>query len=282
MQIIIVNADDFGSNHHVNKAIEALIKEDVVTSSTIMSNGEAFEEAVVIAKKYENVSFGVHLCIDEYSPLIPSDVYKKHRMVDENGHFINFSYIGVGKNEELSNTIYLEWKAQIKKLQDAGIPVSHLDSHHHAHCYSFLTPIYIRLANEFGIPYVRIAKYTPLCIKLKEKKNPITLGSTSHNGNTKRNSIVKRKLQVIKNNLELFNTNNIIKRKFHTTDFFCSGRYYLTNKDLLKRYHTIELMVHPGHPSYQQETEQLKEIKNMNDVVLKNYFNFIANEHNKE
>ena len=271
MQIVIVNADDLGMNHQVNKAIEALIKEGVVTSSTIMSNGDSFDEAVEIAKTYSNISYGVHLCIDEFSPLIPNVIYSKNGMVNDKGFFIPYSYLYVKRNKELENAIYEEWKAQIKKIIDCGVPINHLDTHHHVHCEPFLTPIYMRLANEFGIKKVRITLFSPLKIKIKGKRTLVRLNTISNNVEQKKKSRINQLLTSIKTYVKLYHINNRIKKKFETTDYFCSFRFFLSNQNLLKRYDTIEVMVHPGHTSYQQETDQLHKLKFMNDVVLRNY-----------
>lgn len=271
MQYLIINADDLGMNHQVNIAIEKVINESLVTSSTIMANGDAFEEAVAIALRNPGATYGVHLCIDQMAPLTNSDVFKKNGMVDEEGKFIQFAYLHINRTKEIKEAIYNEWKAQIKKVLDAGITITHMDSHHHAHCNPFLTPIYIRLAREFNIKKLRLAMFIPPKVKLREKKAPVVLKTNSQSGFIKNGSRARLILLSIKAYIELYNANRLIKRKFDTTDFFCSYRYYLNNQELLKEYQTIELMTHPGHPSYQEETEQLVMLKSIRDVELKKY-----------
>lgn len=268
MQYLIVNADDLGINHHVNIAIEKLINESLVTSSTIMANGDAFEEAIDIAQRNPNATYGVHLCIDQLKPLTKPDIFRQYGMVDDEGKFIQFAYLHIKRTKEIRDAIYNEWKTQIEKTIKSGITISHLDSHHHTHCDSFLTPIYMRLAREYNIKKLRLAMFIPPTVKLKEKKTPIVLKTTGHSELTNKTSKADRIIRGIKAYLELYKANRLIKRGFETTDFFCSYRYFLNNKELLKQYQTIEVMVHPGHPSYQEETEQLTLLNNMRDIEL--------------
>ena len=62
---VIINADDFGVNATVNTEIERCIREGLITSTTIMAAGDGFEEAIEISKLYPQISFGVHLTLDE-------------------------------------------------------------------------------------------------------------------------------------------------------------------------------------------------------------------------
>ena len=58
---IIINADDLGKSMKVNDAIFKLMDKNLITSSTIMANGDYVEDAIVRSKKYPNFSFGIHL-----------------------------------------------------------------------------------------------------------------------------------------------------------------------------------------------------------------------------
>jgi predicted glycoside hydrolase/deacetylase ChbG (UPF0249 family) len=51
-----------------------------------------------------------------------------------------------------------EIRAQIRKCRSAGIPLTHIDSHHHIHTAWAVASIVIRVAKEEGIPCIRIAR----------------------------------------------------------------------------------------------------------------------------
>lgn len=256
MQRIIINADDLGLNKQVNKAILHFLESGKVSSSTIMASGYAFSDAIEIAKRFSNCSFGVHLTIDDLTPLSPVVTLEKYGLV-EDGQFVKDAYKKLEYNKEIEEVIYEEWKRQIMKIREAGISISHLDSHRHCHSYSFFPRIVKRLADEFEIKKVRLNRYTPLYIKLRQKNDAIKLESspnTTEKATTGETGIVA----TLKRHFERLATYRYLKHNFVSTDYFCSFRYYCANEPLLSRYHTIELMCHPGHPSFEEESRMLE------------------------
>src|SRR5690554_5744864 len=106
MTNIIINADDLGLSKSVNEEIEDFIKKGLITSTTMMANGEALEDAIRIAKHYNGISFGVHLCLDEFKCLTKSDVLKNHGVVDDNFIFTKKGVNEIKKpTEELKSAI---------------------------------------------------------------------------------------------------------------------------------------------------------------------------------
>ena len=60
---LIINADDFGMSSEFNQAICCLMNQGIVTSTSIMANGRAYEEAILDVKKYKLDNIGVHLTL---------------------------------------------------------------------------------------------------------------------------------------------------------------------------------------------------------------------------
>src|SRR5256885_17249812 len=63
MKRLIINADDFGFTRGVNRAVVRAFKTGIVTSTTIMANGEAFEHAVELALANPGLGVGCHLAV---------------------------------------------------------------------------------------------------------------------------------------------------------------------------------------------------------------------------
>ena len=63
MKRLIVNADDFGFTKGVNTGIMRAYETGIVTSTTIMANGEAFEDAVDLARANPGLGVGCHLVV---------------------------------------------------------------------------------------------------------------------------------------------------------------------------------------------------------------------------
>src|SRR5204862_4716610 len=57
----IVNADDFGYSHGINRGIIEAHERGIVTSATLMVNAPAAAEAVELAAAHPNLSIGLHV-----------------------------------------------------------------------------------------------------------------------------------------------------------------------------------------------------------------------------
>src|SRR5690348_12321713 len=67
--ILIVNADDFGMTEGHNNAILDAHRSGIVTSSSLLANGYAFDHAVALAKQTPTLGIGVHLTLTEGLPV---------------------------------------------------------------------------------------------------------------------------------------------------------------------------------------------------------------------
>lgn len=161
MKRLIINADDFGFTRDVNAGIVHAHLSGVLTSTTLMANGDAFEDAVRLARETPTLDIGAHLVLVQ-------------------GHsLLNGSALPEGPRELLpvlargGLNIYAELKAQIEKILAAGIRISHLDSHKHTHLVPSVFRTVVKLADEFGIRWVRL----PLDSTVRLGKLSSTLGS---------------------------------------------------------------------------------------------------------
>ncbi len=157
---VIVNADDLGASHDVNEAIFAMMSRGRVSSATIMGNGPAVEEALREAKRFPQCSFGIHLNMTQYAPLTRSP---RLAPALRDGELARDRLLAAPRRAGLVLAAYEEWRAQVGRVIDAGIPVSHFDSHHHVHTMPFLLPALKALMAHFRIRRIRLSKnlYTP-------------------------------------------------------------------------------------------------------------------------
>ena len=77
-------------------------------------------------------------------------------MFVENGRFHKHPNRLRPLSKEEKEAVYLELSAQVKKLTDAGVVLTHADSHHHIHTGPFLIPIVLRVCHENGIEKIRL------------------------------------------------------------------------------------------------------------------------------
>jgi chitin disaccharide deacetylase len=155
---LIINADDFGLTHGVNRAIAEGHVRGVVTSTTLMANSRAFDEAVLIAKSSDKWSVGCHLVLVDGEPLIdPGRVptlvpgRNSHRFRDGVGILALQSLAGRVDSDQVE----AESIAQIRKLQASGINVSHVDTHKHTHIFPGVLNGVLRAARICGVSAIR-------------------------------------------------------------------------------------------------------------------------------
>ena len=157
MRAVIINADDFGIDESVNLGIIKGHLEGVVSSTTIMASGKAFMHAVELAKSSPKLGVGVHLTLVNEKPIAPYDRVKSlidadGRMPSEYGLFLrNF----LMKKIDLGDIGY-ELEMQVKRVIDAGIVPTHLDSHQHLHVFPGIIDIVLELGKKFNIKVLRI------------------------------------------------------------------------------------------------------------------------------
>lgn len=157
MKHLIINADDFGLHETVNLGIIQGYTAGIITSTTIMPSGKAFEHAVCLVESHQKLGVGVHLTLVGEKPVCHPDQVKS--LVNQDG-YLSPQYPQFLKGYLLGKIqladIRRELTAQVKKVIASGIQITHLDSHQHMHIVPGIMNITIDIAKEFGIKAVRI------------------------------------------------------------------------------------------------------------------------------
>ncbi len=160
MKRLIVNADDFGMTPGVNRAVMEAHRNGILTSTTLMVTGAAAQEAMRLAMEAKTLDVGCHIVLLEGTPIlnaneIPSLATRAPdgttRFRRGFGTFIKAALTGRLHGED----IYREAKAQITRLQDAGLDVLHIDTHKHAHVFPSVFRPLLRAAVDCGVRAVR-------------------------------------------------------------------------------------------------------------------------------
>ena len=156
---LIVTADDFGLTEGINKGIIDACRKGIVTRTSIMANGEAFEHAISLAKQIKTLKIGVHLTIVDETPTNPP--YKIKSLVTSNGKLLNkYNFLTKYILRRISlNEVYTELESQIQKVLSAGININHIDSHQHLHMLPAIFKQTIDLANKYQINKIRIIQH---------------------------------------------------------------------------------------------------------------------------
>ncbi len=157
---LIVNADDFGLTAGVNRAIVETHTGGVVSSATLMASGAAFEDAVTAARSAPNLSVGCHVVLVDGTPVSPPETIdtllairsaEPEKFYSSLSAFAARAMLGGFDRDQL----VAEITAQIRKIQAAGLRVTHLDTHKHAHLFPEILAALLRAARICGVPAIR-------------------------------------------------------------------------------------------------------------------------------
>jgi len=222
---LIINADDFGWDIDATAAILELLSDQKITSTTVMAN-LVREKDLKTLKKINGISTGIHVNINSGRPL-------SHRkdvgsLIDSRGKFYESSKLLArfvsGKIKV--NEINIEINAQIERLKEMGIKISHADSHQHIHQFPFLGKVILGALSEHQITKVRNCRLTFI--------------------NSQRARIIQLFSKLTNKHLKPFHiTDGLIPdfsfAKTYNLPFFeeLIGRSFLKNN-------VLEIMTHPG------------------------------------
>jgi hopanoid biosynthesis associated protein HpnK len=143
---LIVNADDLGLTPGVNRGILRAFQDGIVTSASLLVTGNAFEEAVALARQNPELDVGLHLTLVEERAVLrrealPTLVDETGRFPRTSGEFFRRAFFGRINWDEVEREI----AAQITRFQKTGLRLSHLDSHQHLHMFPPVFQIVRRL-----------------------------------------------------------------------------------------------------------------------------------------
>jgi predicted glycoside hydrolase/deacetylase ChbG (UPF0249 family) len=138
---LIVTADDVGLHPGMTAGAIRAHREGIVTACSIVANGVAFDDGVAQLKSVPSLEVGVHLALVEERSLTGMRFPKSYR-----------SFV-FGRKDFAA--IERELRAQIERVLAGGLRVTHLNGHQHLHMLPSIFAIVVRLANEYGIGYVR-------------------------------------------------------------------------------------------------------------------------------
>jgi predicted glycoside hydrolase/deacetylase ChbG (UPF0249 family) len=158
MRNLIVNADDLGWTAGVNRGIAEAHRNGIVTSTSLLANGSAFDDGVRISSELPRLGVGVHLNLSDGKPVAPAEDVKS--LLNAAGEFAGgpeaLLFRLTAKSLD-ANEVENEWDAQIRKVQAAGIHATHLDGHKHVQMLPGLFGVALRLARKHGIAAVRVS-----------------------------------------------------------------------------------------------------------------------------
>jgi len=153
---VIINADEMGIDEPRSHGILEAHEKGVVTSASIMANSPFLERLAALLREHPGLGVGVHLNLTDGSPILSHP----RTLADRQGRF--FEKIETRRRlmegrldlEEIRS----EFDLQIRRVKDAGIDPTHLDSLHHIHVYPGVMSAACWAGRRHGIQKVRLPR----------------------------------------------------------------------------------------------------------------------------
>ena len=145
---LIINADDFNLTPGISRAILYGAERGVISSTSVFvtGGGTGFLKAL---KKVRSLGVGLHFNITAGRPVSRPNAVKTLVMSD--GKFIPRSQQRF--NQIKSDDVLKELESQIKKFVTFfGCLPTHIDSHHHVHCYKKIYTAVCAIAQHYNVP----------------------------------------------------------------------------------------------------------------------------------
>ncbi|MDH4100448.1 MAG: ChbG/HpnK family deacetylase [Nitrospirota bacterium] len=158
MKWLIVNADDFGISEHVNEGILRAHQAGAITNATLMIRRPCASRAVSYALKHPSLCVGLHLDLDH---LLGRDETGAERFGMERLSLML-------ADRKFFRDVEQEVDNQIKAFLESGLPLTHIDGHHHLHALPDLFPMIVDRMVKHGIRTIRfsrsfdLVKYPPI------------------------------------------------------------------------------------------------------------------------
>ena len=123
MKYLIVNADDFGASHGINRGIVEAHQHGILTSTSLLVDTPWSKEAASLTRAVPDLSVGLHVHLRTTEQEWNADSCRAE--------------------------ILRQWRCFARLV---GRAPSHLDSHHNVHRDPRLLPVFLTVARHYGVP----------------------------------------------------------------------------------------------------------------------------------
>lgn len=156
---LVVNADDFGRSPSINEAVVRAHREGILTTASLMVAGEAWTEAVELARGLPGLGVGLHLTLVCGRAVLGPD--RIPGLVDGAGEFSSrpaWAGFRYWARREVRDQLRAELAAQFERFHSTGLVLDHVNGHLHLHLHPVISDLLIEHAREWGIERMRLTR----------------------------------------------------------------------------------------------------------------------------
>lgn len=156
---LIVNADDFGRSPAINEAVLRAHREGILTTASLMVAGDAWREAVDLARANPRLGVGLHLTLVCGQSVLPPA--RVPGLVDARGAFSDRPVVAGFRYwawPPLRDQLRAELAAQFARFRETGLPLDHVNGHLHLHLHPVVFDLLGENARVWGIERMRLTR----------------------------------------------------------------------------------------------------------------------------
>ena len=159
MRRVIITADDFGLAVPVNEAVEIAHRDGVLGGASLMVAADGAADAIARARRLPTLRVGLHLVVVDGRPALPPSAIPG--LVDAAGRLradILRTSLRIFFRPAARRQLRAEVRAQFEAFRATGLPLDHVNAHHHMHLHPTVLSAILAMAREFGVRAVRLPR----------------------------------------------------------------------------------------------------------------------------
>ncbi len=163
MKRVIVTGDDFGLSPDINEAIEEAHRRGILTTASLMVGAQSATDAIERARRLPSLRVGLHLVLVDGSPVLPVGAIPN--LLDGTGNFSSHlvrAGIRFFFSPEARRQLEAEVRAQFQAFQRTGLPLDHVNTHHHMHLHPTVSRVLLKVGEDYGLKAVRLPYEPPI------------------------------------------------------------------------------------------------------------------------
>lgn len=170
---LIVTADDFGLAPEVNEGVELAHTNGILTAASLMVSGAAAADAVARARRLPSLRIGLHLVLVDGPPVLPPE--RIPHLVDAQGRLrsdLAMAGIDIFLRPSARRQLAAEIEAQFAAYRATGLPLDHVNAHHHFHLHPTICGQMLTVGKRYGMSAVRVPWEPPAMLARIEPRLP--------------------------------------------------------------------------------------------------------------
>ena len=143
----------------VNAGVELAHTQGILTAASLMVRGAAAADAVARARRLSSLRVGLHLVLVDGTPLLPPE--RIPDLVDSDGR-LRTDLVRVGIDilvrPGVRRQLAAEIEAQFAAYRATGLPLDHVNAHHHFHVHPGVSGQVLAIGKRYGMRAVRVPR----------------------------------------------------------------------------------------------------------------------------